>query len=127
MYSLPEHNTATQLTICAHCLNTTQPLGAQYMSSLLDTAQRFYFTDIKVYIYLCTFLCVYILLLLLSCFGSSLYILLLSMIPSSFCTLTIQLSHINTVQLPGPIILPHYLNRAQLSGPTICPHCLKKA
>ncbi len=41
------------------------------------------FTDIMIYIYLCTFLCVYI-LLLLSCFGFSQYILLLSIMPSSF-------------------------------------------
>ncbi len=33
----------------------------------------FYFTDIMVYMYLCTFLCAYILLLLL-CFACSLYI-----------------------------------------------------
>ncbi len=44
---------------------------------------RHYFTDIKFYIYLCTLLCVYI-LLLLSCFGCSQYILLLNIIPSSF-------------------------------------------
>ncbi len=44
---------------------------------------HFYFTDIKIYIYLCTLLCVYI-LLLLSCFGCSQYILLLKIIPSSF-------------------------------------------
>ncbi len=43
----------------------------------------FYFTDIMVYIYLCTFLCVYI-LLLLSCFGCCLSIILLRIIPSSF-------------------------------------------
>ncbi len=38
---------------------------------------RFYFTDIKIYIYLCR-------LLLLSCFGCSQYILSLNIIPSSF-------------------------------------------
>ncbi len=52
----------------------------------------FYFTDIMVNIYLCTFLCVYI-LLLLSCFGYSLYILLLSII-LWLSMLTMQLSHI---------------------------------
>ncbi len=46
-------------------------------------SKLFYFTDIKMYIYLCTLLCVYI-LLLLSCFGCSQYILVLSIIPSSF-------------------------------------------
>ncbi len=43
----------------------------------------FYFTDIKIYIYLYTLLCVYM-LLLLSCFGCCQYILSLSIIPSSF-------------------------------------------
>ncbi len=43
----------------------------------------FYFTDIKFYIYLCTLRCVYI-LLLLSCFGCSQYIILFSIIQSSF-------------------------------------------
>ncbi len=43
----------------------------------------FYITNIKIYTYLCTFLCGYI-LLLLSCFGCSQYILLLSIIQSSF-------------------------------------------
>ncbi len=43
----------------------------------------FYFTDIKIYIYLCTLLCVCV-LLLLCCFGCPQYILLLSIIPSSF-------------------------------------------
>ncbi len=42
----------------------------------------FYFNDIKIYIYVYTLLCVYI-LLLLSCFGFSQYILLLIIIPSS--------------------------------------------
>ncbi len=48
----------------------------------------FYFTDIKVYIYLCTFLCVYI-LLLLSCFGCSKYILLISITSSLYVNHTI--------------------------------------
>ncbi len=52
----------------------------------------FYFTDIKIYIYLCTLLCVYI-LLLLSCFWCSQCILLLSIIPCD-SIITIQFSHI---------------------------------
>ncbi len=43
-----------------------------------------HFTDIMVYIDLYTFLCVYILLLFLSSFGCSLYIILLSIIQSTF-------------------------------------------
>ncbi len=45
----------------------------------------YYFTLLTLwFIYLCTFLCVYI--LLLSCFGCSLYSILLNIIPSSFYT-----------------------------------------
>ncbi len=55
----------------------------------------FYFTDIKTYKYLCTLLCVYI-LLLLSCFGCSQYIILFSKLYHRHSFITIQFSHIFT-------------------------------
>ncbi len=67
----------TQLQ-CTAPITFTQNTIISFLFSIL-----FYFTDIKFYIYLCTFLCVYI-LQLLSCFGCSQYILLLSIIPSPF-------------------------------------------
>ncbi len=68
------------------------PMGDPYNSIHI----LFYFTDIKFYIYLCTLLCVYI-LLLLYCFGWSQYILLLSIIPSSFYHNHTIWSHIHNI------------------------------
>ncbi len=68
----------------------------------------FYFTDIKFYIYLCTLICVYI-LLSLSSFGYSQYILLLSIIPSSFYhnQLVICIIHKNTTCITHVIHMWH--------------------
>ncbi len=64
---------------------------SRYPDSESEICLLLSFTDIKIYIYLCTLLCAYI-LLLLSCFGCSQYILLLSIIPSSFYA-NLQLPH----------------------------------